>query len=342
MEILIDEAGTFAVKGAPKNSWCVVAAYACPETEKRKYKSILGKLKRSVNAKYSDEIKLNQVTEKNYITFLKDLNEVNGALLCTATDSGLNLESLVKKHQKAQASLMVKDIDEMKYESGRNAISYLTSQLSSLPVQLYIQLCCQIQLIYSFVNRGISYFVQKNPHSLKHFCWKIDQKEKLKKIDFEDAFEKFCPVLLQSFSIQEPMPILDWCDYRPMAKYRYKKGKIPEYLVDKFPHLKDEEGFNIQKIVRKDMKFLDSKSYHGIQIADLLASGLRRLLKQEFDNNLQVAQHFGRLMIQEAHNGPPIQLVTFGSEEEIDESLADIVKVMIKCCRPMLQKKLTK
>ncbi len=338
MEILIDEAGTFAVKGAPKNSWCVVAAYACPETEKRKYKSILGNLKRRENAKYSDEIKLSQVSERNYIKFLKDLNEVNGALLCTATDSGLNLENLVKEHQKSQASLMVKNIDEMKYEAGRNAVTYLTSQLSGLPAQLYIQLCCQIQLIHSFVIRGISYFVQRNPHSLKHFRWKIDQKEKLKKIDFEDAFEKFCPVLLQSFSLQEPMPALDWCDYRPMAKYKYKKGKIPDYLVDKFPHLKDEEGFNIQKIVRKDMKFLDSKSYHGIQIADLLASGLRRLLKQEFDNNLLVAQHLGRLMIQETHNEPPIKLVTFGNEEGLDDSLSEIVRVMIRYCRPMIKK----
>jgi len=41
MEILIDEAGTFALKGASENSWCVVAAYASPETEKKKYKSII-------------------------------------------------------------------------------------------------------------------------------------------------------------------------------------------------------------------------------------------------------------------------------------------------------------
>ena len=338
MEILIDEAGTFALKGASENSWCVVAAYACPEKERRKYESILSDLKRRENKKESEEIKLHQVSESSYVQFLEDLNGLNGVLLCTATDSGLNFESLVQKHQKSQASSMMKNIDEMKYESGKDAVVYLTSQLESLSAQLYIQLACQIQLMHSFVIRGICYFVQREPNSLRYFRWKIDQKEPHKKIDFEDAFEKFCPALLQTFSLQEPAPKLDWCDYRPMAEYMYKKGDIPDYLVDKFPHLKNEEGFDIQKIVRKDIEFIDSKSYPGIQIVDLLASGLRWLLKQEFKNNKIIAQLLGGLLIQETDNNPPIKLVTFGSEKKLDDSLAKIIRIMIKSCRPMIRK----
>jgi len=338
MEIMIDEAGTFALKGAPENSWCAVAAYACPESERKKYESILSDLKRRENKNESEEIKLHQVSEISYIKFLKDLNALNGILLCTATDSGLNFESLVKKHQKAQAASMMNNIDEMKYESGKDAVKYLTSQLENLPAQLYIQLACQIRLMHSFVIRCICYFVQREPNSLRSFRWKIDQKEPHKKIDFEDAFEKFCPALLQTFSLQEPASKLDWCDYRPMAKYMYKKGDIPDYLVNKFPHLKDKEGFDIQKIVRKDIEFIDSKSYPGIQIIDLLASGLRRLLKQEYKNNEIVAQFLGGLMIQETHNNPPIELVTFGSEKKLDDSLAKIIRIMIKSCRPMIKK----
>lgn len=338
MEILIDEAGTFALKGASENSWCVVAAYACLQTERRKYKRILSDLKRRENEKESEEIKLHHVSESGYVQFLKDLNGLNGVLLCTATDSGLNLESLVQKHQKAQASSMMKNIDEMKYESGKDAVRYLSSQLEGLPAQLYIQLTCQIQLMHSFVIRGICYFVQREPNSLRCFRWKIDQKEPHKKIDFEDAFEKFCPALLQTFSLQKPAPKLDWCDYRPMAEYMCEKGDIPDYLVDKFPHLKNEEGFDIQKIVRKDIEFIDSKSYPGIQIVDLLASGLRRLLRLEFKNNEMLARFLGGLMIQDAHNNPPIELVTFGSEKKMDDSLARIIRIMIKSCRPMIRK----
>ena len=337
MEIFIDESGTFAVNGAPSNSWCVVVAYVCPETEKRKYQKVLTDLKLRGRLTASEEIKLHQVEENSYFQFLNDLSSLNGILLCTATDSSLNHNDLVKKHQKDQALLMLENIDKMKYESGKDGVKILTSQLENLPVQLYIQLTCQIQLMHSFVIRGISYFVQRNPNSLRNFRWKIDQKEPSKKIDFEYAFERFSPALLQSFSLDEPTPLLSWCDYRPMSDYIYRKRETPEYLIQKFPHLENKRAFDLQKIIRKDIQFVDSKSYLGIQVSDLLASGLRRLLKQGFKDNNTAARYLGKLMVQEIHNRPPIKLVTFGSEQKLDNEIADLVKVLIKSCRPMIK-----
>ncbi|WP_373019279.1 DUF3800 domain-containing protein [Thiomicrorhabdus sp.] len=338
MEILIDEAGSFAVKNAPQNSWCVVAAYACPETEKRKYRETLRNLKIREGVLVAEELKLHQISELNYIKFLRELGALEGVLFCIATDSHLNKLELVMNHQKTRATSMLENVDEMKYESGRNAVRYMTSQLEELPAQLYVQLSCQIQLMHTFVNRGISYFVQRKPNSLKSFKWKIDQKEPQKKTDFEDVFEKFSPTLLQTLSLQNPGHALNWCDYRPMSEFMYKKGEIPEYLIDKFPHLKEKEGFDIQKIIRKNIKFIDSKSYEGIQVADLLASGMRRLLRQEFDNNYLVAKLFGELMVQEVKNQPPIKLVTFGEEASVNEELAQLVRLFSKHCRPMINK----
>jgi len=160
MEILIDEAGSFAVNGAKTGSWCVVAAYACPETEKRKYQKVLASLKLREKLSTSEEIKLYQViSENSYFRFLDELNCLNGILFCTATDSNLNHENLVKDHQRRQALSMLRNIDKMKYESGKDAVRYLASQLENLPVQLYVQLTRQIQLMHSLIYRGISYFV---------------------------------------------------------------------------------------------------------------------------------------------------------------------------------------
>ncbi|EOZ4937328.1 hypothetical protein IE994_06665 [Enterobacter hormaechei] len=46
MEILIDESGSFTPESELENSWSVVAAYICPETEKRKYRNALNNLKK--------------------------------------------------------------------------------------------------------------------------------------------------------------------------------------------------------------------------------------------------------------------------------------------------------
>lgn len=338
MEISIDESGSFAVKGASKNSWCVVLAFACPESDKTKSKNILTKLKRQNNVNIKHEIKLGQVSETSFSNFLKELNELDAVLLSVATDSGLNLEASVKRHQERVVFKIMENIDEMQYEEGKDAVRILSSQLKCIPVQLYIQLQCQNNLIESFIRKGINYFVQRAPNSLRRFRWRIDQKSPDKKTDFEDAFEKFCPLLLQSLSLREPSVLINEWDYSPMSKYMFKKGEVPNYLVDKFPELKDGEGLDIQKIVREDIHFIDSTSHQGVQIADLLASGLRKLLRLEFDNNEQVAHYLGGLMIQEEHNNSPIKLSTFGSEANTDEQLSRIIRIMIKSCRPMFKK----
>ena len=338
MEILIDEAGTFALKGAKPGSWCVVAAYVSPETEKRKYIKILKDLKRIEGKSVSKEVKLNEFRENDYFWFLEKVSELKGILLCTATDSNLNLEPLVKNHQRQQAISMTANVDDMKYESGKEAVRFLTSQLESLPAQLYIQLACQIQLMYSFIERGISYFVQRMPNSLMTFHWRIDHKEPKKKTNFEDAFEKFSPELLQTLSISNPAPLLSWCDYRPMKNFLYEKGEIPEYLIEAFPHLSDAKGFNIQKIIRDDIKFIDSKSSPGVQVADLLASGIRRCLRMEFKDNETAARLLGNIMVQAENNGSPIKLVTFGDEVTLKGETSRFVNIMIRSCHPMVKK----
>jgi len=338
MEILIDEAGNFSVIGARSNSWCVSAAYVSPETEKRKYIKYLRELKLAQEKSIFEEFKFNEFSENNYFIFLDKLSKLKGVVFCVATDSSLNLEGLVLEHKKNLASSIMDNYDLMKYESGKKALLYLTSQLEKLSTQLYIQLNCQIHLMYSFIVRGIPYFVQRNPNILKKFRWRIDQKEPHKKTDFENAFEKFSPALLQSMSISNPAIALKWCDYKAMSKFIYKEGELPEYLVESVPELQDATGFNIQKIVRDDIKFLDSKSLDGIQVADLIASGIRRCLRNEFDDNDTAAKLIGRLMVQAENNKSPIELLTFGNEVTLNGETSKMIKIMIKACHLMIKK----
>ena len=210
----------------------------------------------------------------------------------------------------------------------------LFSQVESLPLQLYIQFHCQAELLLGFINRGIAYFIQRYPNSLKRIRWEYDRKEISKVIDFEDSFQKFVPALLQAFSIDKPCPALSWCDYRPMEKYL---TEVPDYLAEKVPEMKNETGFDVQKIVRENIDFVDSKQSEGVQISDLLASGMRRLLRQEFDDNQRVASEIAKLMVQEEHNESPISLVRFGEEARIEEKSRKIIHLLIKNCRRILK-----
>lgn len=268
----IDEAGTFVSKGAEQNAWCAVACYTHPEFEKRKLSEALKKLKLREGFTQSDEVKLKNISESGYLKFLEDLSLLHGSLFCVATDSGLNSISKINAHKDAHVESILRGQSEMKYDGGREAMRILHRQLSDLPEQLYVQFHCQAALLSTFVRRGIAFYVQRYPNSLRNFRWRYDAKQLLKITDFEDSFQNLVPALLQAYSIVNPTPTLNWCDYSPMKNYI---GLIPDYLAEKVPELEGQEVFDIQKIIRTDIQFVDSKTSSGVQVADLLASGLK-------------------------------------------------------------------
>lgn len=112
-------------------------------------------------------------------------------------------------------------------------------------------------------------------------------------------------------------------------------------MIEKFPNLKQEKGLNIQKIVREQIDFVDSKFCQGVQVADLLASGLRKVLRKEFENNELIAHSLGKLMIQNLKNKPSIELITFGLDQNIkDRTLKHLINIMTEAHRPMIFKTL--
>lgn len=331
----IDEAGTFALKGASEHSWCTVVCYSVPEFESRKLKEILRQLKIKEGFHPNCEMKLKDISEREYVEFLSQLGRLKGSLFCVATDSYQNSIEKVRSHKSKSLASLLQGRTEMKYESGKQAMEILHSQIQRLPEQLYIQFHCQAALLSSFIRRGIAFYIQRYPNSLKRFRWQYDAKEQFKLTDFEDSFQKYVPALLQAFSIDNPTPRLTWCDYSPMQNYL---GDIPEYLTDKVPELAGKGGFNVQKIIRDDIEFVDSKSSVGVQVADLLASGLRRLLRLEFENNDLVAKKFGNLLLQEVDNQPPISIIAFNEESPLGKKESAIVRIMIKNCKMMILK----
>ncbi|EJE3289520.1 DUF3800 domain-containing protein [Vibrio alginolyticus] len=338
MEISIDEAGSFVNKGSTAGSWCVVAAFAIPETEKRKVKEALRRLKVDSGVSYQQEIKLGKIEESVYLGFLKILGKTNCTLFAVATDSYYNGDDIVSIHRDTQARMILSAVPAMKYQGGKEALKYLSEQFNSISPQLYSQLVCQIQLMQQFTENAIDYYVQRQPKTLQNFKWRVDQKQPTHKTHFEDAFEKYAPGLLQTFSLDQPGRLLDWCDYRPMKKFMYGEGELPDYLIERFPNLVNEVGLNIQKIIRDDIKFVDSKKYDSVQIVDLLASGLRRLLRHEFSNNEQAARLLGELFVQAPKGKVPIKLVSFGNSEPIPSETAALVSTIKHHSRSMLLK----
>jgi hypothetical protein len=175
------------------------------------------------------------------------------------------------------------------------------------------------------------------PSTLSHFGWRVDRKGEDPTL-FERSFEKLSPALLQTRSIDEPMPMVTGFDYSGMAKYQFEDGKLPEYLSKDYG-IEPEHGLNIQKIIREDIAFVDSISSVGVQVADLIASGIRKCLRGEFDDNEAVAAALGELMVQARQNDPPLNLVSLAAAAPLSPRTARLVRIMIASARSMVRGK---
>lgn len=325
MKIFIDESGSFV--NAPKiGSWNVVSAFVMSDDSLNGIERVLFKLKAEIGVEPNCELKLKDVPEDLYCRFLEDVN-IKGAIMFTvATDSGRNSRRVVIEHRKTQVGKILEHIGKMRSSEGRDSLELLASQVSKLSPQLYLQMRCQIELMIDVVSTAITYFAQISPKTLSSFCWKVDQKNS-NRTEFENAFEKISPMLLQTQSIKKPMMMAREFDYSAMADYMYSVGETPEYL-EKVYGIKTTGGVNIQKIIREDIEFVDSKKYAGIQVIDLLASGMRRCLRLDYKDTPKIAALLGPLMIRTQRNIFPIELVTLDKSDKCPEHIAALIKTM--------------
>jgi uncharacterized protein DUF3800 len=306
MHIFIDESGSF-IPGSPIDSWCVVAAYVVPERSRKKVEDVLVRTKKEVCGTVIGECKLKEFKEAQLLRFLNKLAEMEGVLYCSATDPGRQSKDDVSSHLAGQVSGIVKHKDKMIHEKARLGIQQLADRFATLSPQLYLQLATQWDLVFNLIGSACLYFVQRNPAALGHFRWRTDEKNEGKSL-FEESFRDLAAPMNQAKSIDNPYMALIGADYSHFERFRLVGG-VPSYLNDVYG-LNVKDGFDIKKVMREDFKFVESSAVIGVQIVDLLASGLRRCLRLEFDDNDGIAAALGSLMVQRQVNEVPISLMS--------------------------------
>lgn len=328
MNIYIDESGSF-VNAPAEQSWNTVVAYVSPETDTHRLQEILRSFKIRTGHKATDEVKMKNVSELDYIDLLIEINKLKGIAFCVATDSGINMDESINEHQNVLYEAMLKNVDKMIYESGQDFVKDFAKKTIRLSPQLYVQLYCQVSLIYSVMKTVVSYFAARDSRTLSIFRWRIDQKGP-KRNDYEKIFEDLSPAFLQMLSINDPIITIREYDYSAMAAFTYRNDEFPDYL-EKDYGIKMSSGFNIGKIMRDDFKFVDSTSDDGIQVADLLSAGFRKCLRGGFSDNEKVSSQLGSLLVRDFKSNYPIKLLGFESKTVCDEKFVKTLNIM--CAR---------
>lgn len=335
MKIYVDESGSF-LPAFKNNAWSTVLAYVSPESDRR----AIDRLIRGLRAEFSHraEVKLRDLSEARFAQFVRDLSQLRGIAFAVAVDSNHHTYQLLRQHQNEQANKVIKHIDKMRFAEGRRGLQALSEAILGLPIQLYVQLICQVELFGKVIGLSTTYYAQRQPSVIGSFRWRVDRKG-VNPNKYEQAFRNILPAVLQSKSLEEPMLMLSECaDYRFFKRFEYAPGAQPTYLRDEYGIDVSDCAINIGKIVSEDFRYVDSVSDAGVQVADLLASGLGRILRGSFDDPVKIAEVMGRVMLQEKFNKPPVALITLSPDERIDVSneVSAALKAMTRYNRPFL------
>ncbi|MEY8201373.1 MAG: DUF3800 domain-containing protein [Colwellia sp.] len=337
LNIYIDESGSF-VPAVSRDSWSLSAALVISNPDERKCKEALRRLKVKCGATHDEEIKLKHVSEIDYLQFLMELCKTGCTLYSVATDGGAHTTGDIEHHRNRQAEKVEEHKDKMLHPEGVGLLEKLANQVRELSPQLHVQFLCQIELIADVVSRSILYYVQRTPSQLNGFRWRIDEKT-AGKSNFEKTFRMLIPPLLQSKSLEKPNIHVTDFDYSAMKDFFYTKENAPTYMKDIFDiESKVEGGLNLGKLVWDDFEFVDSKQEIGVQIVDLLASGLRRTLRGGFSESKAISKALGSLMVQSIDHGYPLHFITVSQTESFPGGSANEASKLFK----LTQKKILK
>lgn len=332
MKIFLDESGTFSAADTA-GAFCVVAAYVMPECAWVDVQAVLNQFKAEAGFLRNTEVKRKNASEAVYFRFLQRLGRLPGIVVAVATDAAYN--EAASRHQEEQAGEIAESEPSMIYPEGKAAIRKLAADLRSLSTQNYVELMCRTHLAWNVIKTGSLYFVQRIPETLSSFEWRFDQKD-ISRTRFESTFKNVSIALMQTMSFRDPIRCLEGADYSDFdSQFAWQAG-APAWL----PPVEAERGLvDAGKIWREKHEFLDSKTDVGIQVADLVVSGIYGCLRGRFANNDMAACLLGHLMVSPPKGKQAIQLIGLTdrpTDSAVARDVARSVIIMNKTSRPMV------
>jgi hypothetical protein len=329
--IFVDESGTFTSTKL-SDAWCVVAAYVSPESNRAALTKLITRLR--FECSNGSETKLRDMSERRYLRFLDDLRQLKGLAFAVAVDMSLNNGAAVALHRDTQAEKVVEHREKMIHESGKRAVTRLSELIQALPIQLYIQLVCQLELFHKVLTRAPLYYAQRHPAALAHLRWRVDRKNTVPTA-YEEAFRTVLPAILQTMSLSDPMIMLEGADYSHFKRFDFPPGGEPDHLRTVYG-IDSRGGADVGKMIREDFQFVDSNLVPGVQVADLLSAGLRRLLRGQFNAPAIVATLLGANMLQELKGLPLVQLISLDQSGNTSQRTASLLRSMASRSHRML------
>jgi hypothetical protein len=323
MHVYIDESGNFI--STPHSRVSCVAALAIPSARKDALFAAFARRRQQFSAGV-DELKGSTLTEKQ-IAGVISLLLVHGALLeVCAIDMGIQAEAMTEGFKVKQADKILEHVTPKHHPSVVAELEALRTQMLALPNQLFLQVILTVGLTRRSLETFINYHAQRTPNELADFFWTIDAKA-----SSLTPSEKLWSSLVLPMLHEGDLGMFGWADYSHMDRYVME---VPHVIAGR----PASQGFDLRAIVKRNMRFADSRQEVGLQLVDIVANAFTRALNGRLAE--EGWRQLGKLFVRRAEQ--TIHLVSLPSSAmhsagAYHPPFAGTFRAMEKCAVPMLQ-----
>jgi len=284
MRIYIDEAGLFVPPSTEPHSYSLVLALAIPSGFEQELFYEFLRLRDGWPVK-GVEIKGSKLDESQAAGLIELVSRYDVVVNFFAIDMATHGDVVASDLKTRQADELTAHLTPAHHPNLVAQFRRDADYVRAMPNQLFLQSFLTIQLVLEVIQETTLYYAQRLPEELGEFAWFIDPKDHAI-TQMEEMWTTYILPFGESHFARKPMAALKEADY----SYFDARYTIAADDEETKPHLEwMEQTYGIKLASRRgvtDAKLLlsgnrtfpDSRDSLGIQLADMLATVLRRAL----------------------------------------------------------------
>jgi hypothetical protein len=331
MRIYIDEAGGFIYPPSGPQSFSLVLALIIPSSRE---KDLFYKFLRLRDSwpKQEIEIKGSKLDEPKSAQVIELLCDYDVLVEFQALDLGTHSDGIVNAFRVRQADAVTANISRAHHPDMAYELHLQSETIRKMPNQLFLQAFLTIHLIIDVLRNATLYYVQRQPAELGDIAWIIDRKNR-ELTEMEKTWTSLVLPISEGTFAREPFGTLEGADYSHFhGRYSFTSKTMSKEMVRHLEWLHSIHGLgpmtegryytNAKRLLTEQRQLLDSRDSLGLQLADMLASILRRAL----NGRLQIAgwKDFGRLLVHKRDFGNAF--IQFGKSENLPKSVMGLAR----------------
>lgn len=345
MRIFIDEAGAFLPPTSSTSSYSLVVALVVPAScEKELFYEFL-RLRDSW-PKQQIEIKGSTLDEAQAAQVIEVLASFDVVVDFIAVDMALHQKDMVEAFKSAQAAEITARVTrEYKSELVFDLVQP-EQKVRAMRNQLFVQAELNIKLILDVLSIALLYYVQRRPEELGDIAWEIDRKGRTL-TEMEETWSTLVLPASESYFMKKPLTFLKEADYSHFARYETDlatdadMARHTEWLAAAYgkPEVAQEAAqrgsvINSTRLLTEQRRFADSLNSLGLQLADMVASILRRAL----NGRLQKSgwKNIGKLVVRQSKPGWLSRLGPESGAPSIPQTVVEVRDQLMALAKPML------